>query len=96
MEGKFSKTRENIADTLGIPMEIAMDTPKITIEGNKKVIVENHRGLKVFESDLVKVNSKIGTIKIEGEKFHVLFIGGETLTIGGIIKSVEYENDEDV
>ena len=34
MDGKLNRTREAVADTLGIPLEVALDIPKIIIDGN--------------------------------------------------------------
>lgn len=91
MEEKLNRVKGSVADTLGIPLEIAMDIPKIIIEGNQKITIENHKGLAAFDEKYIKVNSKLGSIIIMGEKFQVLFIGGNTLTIGGILKSIGYE-----
>ena len=43
---------------------------------------------------MVVVNSKVGSITLKGRDFKVLFIGGNTLTIGGILESVGYGSNE--
>ena len=94
MDGKLNRTREAVADTLGIPLEVALDIPKIIIDGNYQIVIENHKGLKAFDENMVVVNSKLGSITLKGRDFKVLFIGGNTLTIGGILESVGYFSNE--
>ena len=89
MDGKLNRTREAVADTLGIPLEVALDIPKIIIDGNYQIVIENHKGLIVFDENMVVVNSKVGSITLKGR-----FIGGNTLTIGGILESVGYGSNE--
>lgn len=94
MGDKLNKTRGNVANTLGIPLEVALDIPKIIIDGNYQIVIENHKGLIAFEESMVVINSKIGSITLTGKNFKVLFIGGNTLTIGGILESVGYNVNE--
>lgn len=94
MDGKLNRTREAVADTLGIPLEVALDIPKIVIDGNYQIVIENHKGLIAFDENMVVVNSKVGAITLKGRNFKVLFIGGNTLTIGGILESIGYGSNE--
>lgn len=94
MERKLYSTRENISEKLDLPRDIMLDIPKITIMGDSEIVIENHKGIIVFEDDLVKVNSRIGSVSILGKGFEILFIGGKTLTLSGKFKSVVYEGNE--
>lgn len=94
MNNKIYNTKEVIADRLDLPRDILLDIPKIVITGNNEINIENHKGIILFEDNLVKINSKIGSISILGKGFEILFIGGSTLTISGVFKSVIYEGNE--
>lgn len=94
MNNKIYNTKEVIADRLDLPRDILLDIPKIIITGNNEINIENHKGIILFEENLVKINSKIGSISILGKGFEILFIGGSTLTISGVFKSVIYEGNE--
>lgn len=59
--------------------------------GDEEVSIENHEGIVGFEKDKVEVKIKTGKIIINGINLEILFMGGETLTIGGKFKSVVYE-----
>lgn len=91
MEGKFQKGREKILSKLDFPSDITLDLPKIIVTGDKEITIENHKGILSFESNQIKINSRIGSISINGKEFEILFIGDTTMTISGIFKGISYE-----
>ncbi|MDD7794528.1 sporulation protein YqfC [Clostridium sp. 'White wine YQ'] len=91
MESKWVRAKEKVIEELELPKDVMFNLPKITIVGNSEVCIENHKGIISFDRESVKVNSKIGTVLITGESFEISFIGGETLVIQGIFKSIVYE-----
>ena len=86
-------TKQTIADKLDLPRDIILNMPQIKVMGNKEIIIENHKGIILFEDNQIKINSGIGLISIYGSKFEVLFIGGSTITVGGKFKSIVYEGN---
>lgn len=94
MESRLNKIKENFADKFEFPKDIVLGLPKITITGENEIIIENHKGIVQFEDNIVRVNSEIGLISIHGKNFSILFIGGETITISGLFKSLVYEGNE--
>lgn len=91
MEEKFQKGKEKILSKLDFPRDISLDLPKIIVVGNREITIENHRGIMAFETNMVKINSRIGAITIKGEKFEILFIGETSITINGIFNGISYE-----
>ncbi len=91
MEEKFQKGKEKILNKFDFPKDIAMELPKIIVIGNKEITIENHKGLLAFESNLIKINSRLGAILINGENFEILFIGDSTMTISGNFYGISYE-----
>ena len=91
MEDKLQKGKEKILNKLDFPNDISLDLPKIIVVGNREITIENHRGIMAFETNMVKINSRIGAITINGEKFEILFIGETTITISGIFNGISYE-----
>ncbi|WP_027633977.1 sporulation protein YqfC [Clostridium hydrogeniformans] len=96
MEGKIRKAKEHIAETLEIPSDVILDLPRIIITSNKEITIENHKGIIKFEEGIIKLNSKMGIIAIEGKDFEIVFMGGNTLTLKGRFKSVVYEGYDKV
>ena len=91
MQRKIEKSREIIAETFDLPKDIVLNVPKITIIGNDEITIENHKGIILFERNVIKVNTKVKAINIEGENFERLYIGDSTITISGKFKSISYE-----
>ncbi|MBP2033039.1 sporulation protein YqfC [Clostridium algifaecis] len=91
MGDKFYNTKQNIADKLDLPRDIILNMPKIEITGDNEIVIENHKGIALFDKHNVKINSGVGLISIYGDEFEVLFMGGSTITIGGKFKSIVYE-----
>ena len=94
MENKINRVKEDLSEKLDLPRDIILDLPKITITGDRDINIENHKGIIIFDEDKVKINSKIGSITIYGSDFEVLFLGGKTLSLRGVFKSVVYEGNE--
>lgn len=93
MGDKLYNTKQNIADKLDLPRDIILNMPKILVTGDKEIVIENHKGIVLFEKERIKINSGVGLISICGEDFEVLFMGGSTITIGGKFKSIIYEGN---
>ena len=91
MQRKIEKSIEIIAETFDLPKDIVLNVPKITIIGNDEITIENHKGIILFERNVIKVNTKVKAINIEGENFEILYIGDSTITISGKFKSISYE-----
>ena len=91
MEEKFQKSKEKILNKLDFPSDISLDLPKIVVIGNREITIENHKGIIAFESNMVKINSRVGAITIDGRNFEILFIGETSITIKGIFSGVSYE-----
>ncbi|MDU5109125.1 MAG: sporulation protein YqfC [Clostridium sp.] len=91
MQEKFGKSRDVIAEKFDLPKDVVLNLPKITIIGNNEITIENHKGIILFERDIIKVNTKVKVINIQGENFEILYIGDSTITISGKFKAVSYE-----
>ncbi len=91
MEEKFQRGKEKILSKLDFPSDISLDLPRIIVVGNREITIENHKGIIFFETNMVKINSRIGPIIINGENFEILFIAETSITISGIFKGISYE-----
>ncbi|WP_300383014.1 sporulation protein YqfC [Clostridium sp.] len=91
MLSRIDKGRAVIAEKLDIPKDIIMSLPKITITGDEEITIENHKGIILFERNLIKINTKIKALNIQGENFEILYIGDSTITISGKFKAIAYE-----
>lgn len=93
MRDKMYNAKRNIADKLDLPRDIILNMPQIKITGDNEIVIENHRGIVLFDENQIKINSGVGLISIYGSRFEVLFMGGSTITIGGRFNSIVYEGE---
>ncbi|WP_291560472.1 MULTISPECIES: sporulation protein YqfC [unclassified Clostridium] len=94
MNNKLQNATERLANKLDIPREVIMDIPKITVVSNNEITIENHKGIILFEKEMVKVKSSIAVITILGGNFEIIFVGGSTIVLTGKFKSIEYGENE--
>ena len=91
MKEKIEKSREILTEKLDLPKDVILNLPKITIVGDSEITIENHKGIILFERNIIKINTKIKIVNIEGKNFEILYIGDSTITMSGKFKSVGYE-----
>lgn len=75
---------------LDISTDLQVNQPTVTIIGNTFVSIENYLSIITYETDLIKIKTKVKSIKISGDKLSLKYITDEEIGIKGIIYSVEY------
>lgn len=88
---RLIKAGERLAKSLDIPEDVIVNIPKITIVGNNEILIENHKGIKYFQQDVIKINSKIGEIILEGDKINIVYMSKTTIVLNGNFKGVSYK-----
>jgi sporulation protein YqfC len=61
--------------------------------GQLPLYIENHRGVKDFSNEQLKLKLKQGTLVISGREFVIKTILPEEILLEGNISSVDFEND---
>ncbi len=89
MKKNIDDFKMTLTDALELPLDIALDLPKITILGDRKIDIANHRGIIEYTEDLIRINSKIGIIKIHGNSMIIKNIFLEEINIDGNIEKIE-------
>lgn len=88
---RLIKAGERLAKSIDIPEDVVINIPKITITGNNEVSIENHKGIKYFQQDKIKINSKIGEIVLEGEKLNIIYMSKTTIVLNGNFTGISYK-----
>lgn len=71
-------------------MDIIKNIPVITWLGSTELVVENYKGIIEYTTQKIRLNTKCGVCKIQGDNMTVKHITAESLTVRGKILSVEY------
>lgn len=92
---KIKNTRNKIERMLELPIEVTTNIPKITITGFNQIMIENYTGIIEYEEYLVKINTSIGIIIMEGNKMNLNQINENDILISGEIFKLYLESTEE-
>ncbi|HBF1285255.1 YabP/YqfC family sporulation protein [Clostridioides difficile] len=75
---------------LEISTDLQVNQPVITVTSNTFISIENYLSILEYEVDLIRIKTKVKTIKISGYKLSLKYITDSEIGIKGIIYNVEY------
>ncbi len=75
---------------IDLPVEIVKNLPCVYIKGNDEITVENYKGIIEYTSEGIKLNTKLGIVKIYGKKLNLKQITSDFIVIDGFIEKFEY------
>ena len=78
------------AERLEIPTFGLHGLPRLTLTGNRQLLVEQHRGLTRYSADCIELTLTQGSIRLTGKNLRLVAMDKEAVLIAGEIKSVEY------
>ncbi|HHZ13626.1 MAG: sporulation protein YqfC [Caldicoprobacterales bacterium] len=87
---KLQTVRSTVSEMFELPKEITLNMPKISLIGNNQMLVENHRGIIEYTPNIIRVNSTVGVIRVQGNELHLRNIAAEDIMISGEIVSIEF------
>ncbi|WP_019227106.1 YabP/YqfC family sporulation protein [Sedimentibacter sp. B4] len=90
---KFNNFRSYLADNLEIPNDAFSDNFDLRMHGNKKVIIENHTGIIVYEDNEVGIKTNEQNILIKGSKFKIEEINSFKVIVKGEIKEIIFSKE---
>lgn len=88
MKKHFTNT---VSEKLSIPAETLGEVPFVILRGNRRVCIENHRGVTQYEDTLVQVAVKHGSIRVVGCGLSIVSMSKNNLEVCGTIRTVELE-----
>ncbi len=88
MKKRFSET---VADAWGVPKDVIMNIPRLTISGDKEIYIENHKGVLVYTDGEIRVSTAMGVVRIRGKNLVIRRIRLEDMLISGAFAGVEYQ-----
>ncbi len=80
-----------LANLLEIPQDIVLDLPRITMLGNKQLLIENHKGIIEYSSCLIRIKLNQGMLKVQGEDLSLGSLQAEQILVDGMITLIKYD-----
>lgn len=91
MSINFENKRQKIARLSSFPEDVILGIPNVEILGQSEMRIENYRGLIEYTDQLVRVQTKIGQIRISGKHLQVDYYTNDDMKITGNVQSIEYQ-----
>ncbi len=82
---------EEVSNFLNLPADMLAGAPIITATGRNEICLENYKGIIEYNGNLIKVQTKICKICIEGTKLNILYFTEDEMKITGFIQAIYYQ-----
>lgn len=86
-----SLLKRRLADASGIPSDVLLGLPILSIAGKQEITVTNYRGIQEYTDTLIRVQTKIGQIRLVGEHLAIEYYTNDEMKIRGCIHQIEYQ-----
>ena len=83
--------REALGDAWGVPKDVSLDLPHMTVSGNKELYIENYKALLSYDSGSIVVGSRKLGIAVTGKNLEIKSIRRDDILITGKILHIEYK-----
>lgn len=77
-----------LADGVDLPGEAIPGQPLVELSGDRRVLIENHRGVTEYRKDRIGIRVSYGQIAVCGSGLELVRMSKEQLVIRGRIDSI--------
>lgn len=82
----------HVSDVSGMPKDVILGAPILTVTGQMELLVENYRGILEYTERIIRIQTRIGQIRILGIKLQVEYYTNDEMRITGKISEIKYVN----
>lgn len=86
----LSHAKENLSQSIGFTSDILLGATVVTIEGDQCLMVENYKGIIVYEEHMIMLQGRKNRVLIEGKRLQIEYYTNLDMKIRGIISSVKF------
>lgn len=79
------------AEAFGLPEESLASTVKVTVTAPGRVLVENHKGLKLYGEECIEIDGGKELIRLHGDQMQLRYMTAQELLITGKLYTVDIE-----
>ncbi len=80
-----------IARVFEIPEDVMGDLSRLTMLGNKQLLIENHRGIIEYTSTNIRLNLVDGILVVKGSQLVLGNLQSEQILIEGKVGEIHYD-----
>ena len=82
--------KDRIADASGMPKDVVLGVPLVTVTGRQEACIENYRGILEYTDKLIRIQTKIGKIHVLGKGLQIEHYNNDEMKIVGRIAVIEF------
>lgn len=82
---------EAVSNYLKLPADILAGAPIITATGKNELVVENYKNIIEYTGTIIRVQTKMGRICIEGVNLNINYFNNDEMKVTGIIRTIHYK-----
>lgn len=87
---KQGASSADLADRLSLPAQ-ALGELKLSVTGDRQMLVENQRGLELVTPELIEIRRKNGRLRIFGSALTVSAASRNQILVAGRLERIEWE-----
>jgi len=85
------KIHEQVIEQLELPRDFLLGDAIVTIIGRRELLIENYRGILIYEDSFIKIQAKNSRILITGVHLSIDYYTNEEMKISGLFEQIQYE-----
>lgn len=78
------------AKAIDVPPQLIREVPRVTMEANTRVFVENHGGISSYSEQRICIYTALELLQIEGSGLRIERMDRQNIWICGVIEQVGY------
>lgn len=82
---------ESVSRMLGISSDVLAGAPIMTAFGRNEMIIENYKSIIEYNGNVIKVQTKLCRITIEGIGLNIIYFNNDEMKVTGIIHAIYYK-----
>lgn len=82
------KVKEKFLDFMDMPVELLMNTYRITMVGNQSILIEKYQSILEYDENIIRTSSGV---VIQGTDLSIEEIGDNEIFITGKLVTIEFE-----
>ena len=84
------RAKEALTESLRLPRDVMLGASILTLIGDTELLVENYRGILLFEENCIRLQGKNCRLQICGRRLNIVYYDRDSMKIYGQIQSMEF------
>lgn len=81
---------EILSNNMKLPSDILAGAPILTATGKNQICLENYKGIIEYNGNVIRIQTKVCKICIEGKDLNIEYFSDEEMHISGFIHAIRY------